>query len=141
MSEFSPSRRRVLKNLVLISGGLCLAAAGGSTLLALSSRKVSSINLDRNVSNSDQVVQPASITIKIVYFGMSTQMTGSKEEYLTLTSPVHLDDVLAKIKREHLVLATMLPVMQIVVNGLPTQDNPMLQDKTEVDLIPIYAGG
>ena len=68
-------------------------------------------------------------------------MTGIKEEYLKLQSPVHLDDVLSYVKQEHVVLAPMLPVMQIVVNGVPTQDNPLLQNKTEIDLIPIYAGG
>jgi nucleotide-binding universal stress UspA family protein/molybdopterin converting factor small subunit len=113
---------------------LWLAALGGSRLLTHSSTK-------EGPKKNGQVVQPISITIKVVYFGMSTQMTGSKEEYLTLASPVHLDNVLTQIKQEHAVLAAMLPVMQIVVNGVPTQDNLLLQDKTEVDLIPIYAGG
>ena len=72
---------------------------------------------------------------------MSIQMTGTKEEYFTLPSPVHLDNVLTQIRRDHVVFATMLPTVQIVVNGVPTQDNPPILDKTEVDLIPVYAGG
>ena len=35
----------------------------------------------------------------------------------------------------------MLPAMQIVVNGEPTQDNLELSNKAEVDFIPVYAGG
>ena len=72
---------------------------------------------------------------------MSTQITGTKKEYLTLESPVYLDNVSTQMEQEHAVLVTMLPLMQIVVNGVQAQDNPMLQDKTEVDSIPIYAGG
>ncbi len=130
-----------MKTLLLIFGGVCLAALGGSELLASSSSKKSSASRDTGSRTGGQVVQLTSITIKVVYFGMSTQITGTKEEYLTLESPVYLDNVLTQIKQEHAVLVTMLPLMQIVVNGVPAQDNPMLQDKTEVDLIPIYAGG
>jgi molybdopterin converting factor small subunit len=140
-SEFNPTRRRSLKTLLLIFGSVCLATLGGSELLASSSSKKSSPSRDTGSSTGGQVVQPASVAIKVVYFGMSIQITGTKEEYLTLESPVYLDNVLTQIKREHAVLVTMLPLMQIVVNGVPAQDNPQLQDKTEVDLIPIYAGG
>jgi len=138
-SESPPSRRSVLKSLLLISGGICVAALGGSSLLGVSSNKEGSQkSVNTNSRNNDQFT---SITIKVVYFGMSTQMTGTKEEYFTLTSPVYLNDILARIKQDHVVLAPMLSIMQIVVNGVPTQDNPLLQDKTEVDLIPVYAGG
>ncbi len=141
-SETRPSRRSALKRLILISGGICLVALGSSALLGFSQgQEGSQENEDNSNDNSKQAVQSGSITIKIVYFGMSTQMTRTKEEYFTLPSPVYLDDVLGQVKQEHVVLAAMLPVMQIVVNGVPTQDNPLLQDKTEVDLIPVYAGG
>ena len=73
---------------------------------------------------------------------MSTQMSGGiKQEYLSLPPPVHLDDVLNQIKEQHTIVPTMIQTMQIVVNGVPTQDNPLLSDNTEVDLIPLYAGG
>ena len=141
-SQISPSRRNALKSLLLISGGLCIAALGGSSLLGVSSTKEGlQKSVDTNSGSKEQVDHSTSVTIKVVYFGMSTQMTGTKEEYFTLPSPVHLDDVLAQIKQDHIVLATMLPTMQIVVDGVPTQDNPAIQDKTEVDLIPVYAGG
>ena len=72
---------------------------------------------------------------------MSIQKTGTKEEYFKLPSPVYLNDLISQVKQEHAVFATMLPTMQIVVNGVPTQENPRLPDNTEVDFIPVYAGG
>ena len=113
--------------MLLISGGLCTAALG---MRILSSGEV-----------SQQNGRATPTTIKVVYLGMSTLMNGTKQEYLTLASPAHLSDVLSQIKQEHANLATMLPAMQIVVNGVPTQDNPLLPDNTEVDLIALYAGG
>ena len=68
-------------------------------------------------------------------------MTGTKEEYFKLPSPVYLDDLISRIKQMHAVFVTMLPTMQIVVHGVPTQENPQLPDNTEVDFIPVYAGG
>ena len=85
---------------------------------------------------------PANYTIKVAYFGFETiQTTGTAEEYLTLPAPVFLQDVLSKIEGEHVVLAAMLPLMGITINGVPTYGNPRLENNSEVDFIPIYAGG
>ena len=96
-------------------------------------RSASTIDSRTNISDP--------VTIKVVYFGMSDQMTGTKEEYFTLQTPAFLQDLISLIEQRHVVFATMLPTMQIVVDGVPTQDNPQLQSKTEVDFIPLYAGG
>lgn len=81
-------------------------------------------------------------TIKVVYFGFQTvQTTGTTEEYLTLQAPVFLQDILSRIKQEHVVLAAMLPIMAITINGIPADGNPQLANNSEVDLIPLYAGG
>jgi|SRR5579862_3990204 len=124
-SESSPTRRSVLRNLLFVSAGISLMVLGATSVLGSSSSKE----------------DPESITIKVVYVGMSTKMSGIKEEYLVLPSTAHLDDALAQLKQEHSVLSAMLPAMQIVVNGVPTQSNPILQDQTEIDMIPIFAGG
>jgi hypothetical protein len=127
VSEDRLTRRTALKSIFLISGGLCIAALGVRSL----------------ISNSDKLspTQSSAVTIKIVYLGMSSQTGGIKQEYLAFASPVYLNDVLTKIKEEHTNFSLMISRMQIVVNGVPTQDNPKLSDNTEVDLIPVYPGG
>lgn len=122
-SENNQSRRAALKNILLISGAFCVAALGVQ-------------RFSMGVSHAAAIVN-----VKVVYVGMSTQTSGIKQEYLALPSPAHLDDVMSKIKENHSSFAEMLPLMQIVVNGVPTQGNPLIDDNTEVDFIPTYAGG
>jgi molybdopterin converting factor small subunit len=121
------TRRTALKSIVLISGGLCIAALGVRSFISSSDKQ--------------SPTQSSAVRIKVVYLGMSSQTGGIKQEYLTFTSPPYLNDVLAKIKEEHTNFSLMISRMQVVVNGVPTQDNPKLSDNTEVDLIPVYPGG
>jgi molybdopterin converting factor small subunit len=154
----------VLKTIVLVSAGATLAILGGSEILANSSNvkltprgqnKGGTLHLIANITNSS-TVSDSSLTVsngaatakdstyidaKAVYFGMSAQMTGTKQEYFRLQAPAHLQDLVSQIERKHVVFATMLPTMQIVINGEPTQDNSQLPDNAEVDFIPAYAGG
>ncbi len=115
-----------MKKMLLISGGLCVAALG----------------MQRFISSGEVLgTQSTQISVKVVYLGMSTQMGGIKSEYLTLPSPAYLNDVLSLIKQNHANFAPMLPRMQVIVNGVPTADNPRLSNDTEVDLLPMYPGG
>ena len=95
--------------------------------------------------NSDSTALGSALpdyTIKVAYFGFQTvQTTGTTEEYLTLPAPVFLQDVLSRIKEEHVVLAAMLPIMSKVINGIPATGNPQLANNSEIDLIPLFAGG
>jgi len=127
VSEDRLTRRTALKSILLISGGLCVAALGVRGFISTSEKQ--------------SPTQSSSITIKVVYLGMSSQTGGIKQEYLTFATPVYLSDVLAQIKQEHSNFALMISRMQVVVNGVPTQDNPKLSDNAEVDLIPVYPGG
>ena len=72
---------------------------------------------------------------------MSVQSTGTKQEYIVFPAPVFLNDILARIKQEHVVLVPMLSTMAIVINGTPAEGNPKLANNDEIDLIPTYAGG
>ena len=152
------TRREALKGIFLAS------AAGAFVLFATSNsfsyfsksspnektRHISPANSE-NVSTSEigtyassissQSSTSVNVTIKVVYFGMSYQMTGTKEEYFTLQTPAFLQDLISLIDQKHVVFATMLPTMQVVVDGVPAQGNPQLQDKNEVDFIPLFAGG
>jgi len=159
MSEVSPgfgaTRRDALKKILLVSVASCAALLGTFEIVG-SSSKVKSQN-DRvteqtetsqsqtSVSSnttSDPATAPINYTIKVAYFGFQTvQTTGTSEEYLTLPAPVFLQDVLEKIKEEHIVLAAMLPIMAVTINGVSAEGNPQLSNNSEVDIIPIYAGG
>jgi len=156
--EINVSRREALKRIFLVSAGASVVLLGASEILGhvsnaksaprVQSSETSTVNLgDSSVSTaatSSTILQTSASTfstIKAVYFGMSVQMTGTKEEYFSLNDPVFLQDLISQIKQKHAVFATMLPTIQVVVNGEPTQDNPQLSDKAEVEFIPVYAGG
>jgi hypothetical protein len=163
------SRREALRKILLISAAAGVVLLGGTELLNSISKSKSQTNpkakqigttadQSQKISNTSSastsstmavtndsptfVDGPGNYTIKVAYFGFETiQTTGVAEEYLALPAPVFLQDVLSKIEGEHVVLAAMLPLMGITINGLPTYGNPQLENNSEVDFIPIYAGG
>jgi molybdopterin converting factor small subunit len=153
--EQNPDRRNLLKTIVLIAVGVGIAGLGTTSYLELlkgsksppSKQSVSS--LPNSVTNIDTVANTSTtnnenstyVTIKVVYFGMATQSTGTKQEYFVLQSPVYLENLLSQIKQKHVVAGPMLTTMQIMIDGNPTQGNPQLMDHDEVDFIPILAGG
>ena len=111
--------------MLLISTAGCVALLGGSIFSSASKAKPQNF-----------------YTIKIVYFGFETvQTTGVNEEYLTLPTPVFLEDALSQVKEKHVVLAAMLPTMAISINGIPANGNPQLSNNSEIDFIPTFAGG
>ena len=162
------TRREALRKILLISAGTCVALFGVSEIIGsisklrsqngskvtqtkitamqnetlsttnTSSPSTAAIAIDRSLAISAL----SNYTIKVAYFGFQTiETTGVTEEYLALSSPVFLQDVLSQISEEHVVLAAMLPIMAITVNGIPVYGNPQLANNSEVDFIPIYAGG
>lgn len=122
------SRRDALKGISILSVSAALILIAGSKIRSGSAT---------NKKN------PTYIETKAVYFGMSVQMTGVKEEYFKLETPAHLQSLLSQIQSKHEVFVTMLPTMQIVIDGNPStpQDNPILQNNSEVDFIPVFVGG
>ena len=153
------TRREVIRNILLVFAGACFALLGASRLIASKSPDVSNADPLQTQSKSQTnytrtgitstgtndsksaVNSGAYYTIKVVYFGMSIQTIGIKQEYLVLPSPVFLYDILARIKQKHAALSAMIPSMQIIVDGIPAENNLQLQDNDEVDLIPIFSGG
>ena len=151
------TRREALTGIFLVSAG-ALVLLTASDVLGYFKRSALSVQTSRispatpesvnttviatsasSITSQTNTLSP--VTIKVVYFGMSDQMTGTKEEYFTLQTPAFLLDLVSQIKQKHAVFATMLPTMQIVIDGVPAQGNPQLQNKTEVDFIPLFAGG
>ena len=81
------------------------------------------------------------IEIKVDYILMA-QYIDSTEEYFALQSPATLSALLSAVSEKHPIISTMIPSMQILLDGIPTfQFNAALKDGDEVDFIPIIAGG
>ena len=148
------TRRESLRKILLVSVGIGSALVGVFAMLEPhnnSKQRQTEIQGVQSQTISSQIVtqsstsiapEPSNYDIKVAYFGFLTeQITGTSEEYLTLPTPVHLQDVLTQIGQEHPVLTAMLPTMSVVVNGIAESGNPQLTNDTEVDLVPTFAGG
>jgi molybdopterin converting factor small subunit len=83
----------------------------------------------------------AGITIRVVYFGMPTGVTGTKKETVTLSNPAYLADLKAALVNSHPSLKEMLPTMLFLVDGVSANGNPQLQNDVEVDILAQIAGG
>ena len=93
---------------------------------------------------SQALVQSASatgITVRVVYFGMPLAVTGTKKEMVALSNPAYLSDLKVELVSAHPSLRAMLPTMLFLVEGLPANGNPQLQNDVEVDVLPQLAGG
>ena len=133
MKDNVQSRRGFLRWAICAAIGSGLFLAAGITLsdLEQSSRSTSSMSSTDN----------SFIEIKVVYLLMA-QYINTTEEFFVLQSPATLSALLSAVSERHLILSTMIPSMQILLDGIPTvQFSAALKDGDEVDFIPIVAGG
>jgi len=114
-----------------IGSGLFLATGTALSDLLQSSRSTSSMSSTDN----------SFIEIKVAYLLMA-QYIDTTEEYFALQTPATLSALLGAVSEKHPILSTMIPSMQILLDGIPTvQFNAALKDGDEVDFVPIVAGG
>ena len=133
MKDNVQSRRGFLRWAICAAIGPGLFLAAGITLsdLEQSSRSTSSMSSTDN----------SFIEIKVAYLLMA-QYINTTEEFFVLQSPATLSALLSAVSERHLILSTMIPSMQILLDGIPTvQFSAALKDGDEVDFIPIVAGG
>ena len=145
------TRRRFVKNMIFGSAALLAFAAGvyvvpsGAVHSETSKQSPSSANDSATGSEAIGVqIQPsnqAEISIRVVYFGMPTSITGTKQETVRLSSPAYLSDFKTAITVLHPALKAMLPSMLILVDGISAIGNPPLQDRCEIDVLAAAAGG
>jgi len=127
------SRRGFLRWAIHATIGSGLFLAAGITLgdLLQSSRST------RSTGSTDN----SFIEIKVAYLLMA-QYINATDEYFALQSPATLSALLSAVSEKHPILSTMIPSMQILLDGIPTvQFNAALKDGDEVDFIPVVAGG
>jgi molybdopterin converting factor small subunit len=72
---------------------------------------------------------------------MPLAVTGTKKEMVALSNPAYLSDLKVELVSAHPSLRAMLPTMLFLVEGLPANGNPQLQNDVEVDVLPQLAGG
>ncbi len=148
-------RRRALKTIAIIAaagtGAALLGAAGlfelfagdgvKSSLTGTPNSSYATVNQTGQNTSVQSNVSRTFQTIKVVYFGMAIQSTGTRQEYVSLPTPAYFQDLLSEIRDRHVVLGPMLSTMQVVINGNPVEGNPILNNNDEVDFIPVFAGG
>jgi hypothetical protein len=85
-------------------------------------------------------IRPPPTRVKVVYFQME-QSLDTSQEYFQMGSPAYLPDLLPLVTKKHPSLAPMLPMMQILIDGVSAQGMTALSDGSEVDFIPVFGGG
>jgi hypothetical protein len=152
--QASPSqgitRREAIRKTGLVVAGLCIASIGGAALIGVFDEKLTRstlTNTSDESSNASAIVAmnapltSAFVTVKVVYFGMSTQTGGVKQEYITLTNPAHLEDAISVVTSRHPAIIPMIGGMQIMIDGNSTEPDQLLANKDELDFIPLLPGG
>jgi molybdopterin converting factor small subunit len=140
-------RRAALRIVGMIVAGATISAVGGSALLGSLANKsatsTSSVGSQGYSSSSASATDTSNsyLTVKVVYFGMSRQTIGTREEFLDLRNPAFLKDALYSLTQKHTSLIPMLGAMQIVIDGNPAEPDQQLMNGDEIDFIPVSPGG
>jgi len=135
-----PSRRKLLKTLVMVAAGGCVAILGSGLL-----RSVPSYQSDAPASAFSTVTRAQDTgsysRIKVRYFQMSSTLPGISEEYFIIPNPVTYGQLLSAVVAAHPVLATMMSSMLVLVDGAVAKAGTALKEGDEVDFIPAMSGG
>ncbi|MGO9644922.1 MAG: MoaD/ThiS family protein [Candidatus Bathyarchaeia archaeon] len=81
------------------------------------------------------------IQIRVLYFGQARELSGTLEEFLSLPSPLYLDQAFSAIVRAHPQLEGIRHSLSVLVNGRSVADKIELKDGDRVALMPPVAGG
>lgn len=134
-SEQKYTRRRVLTILLLGTAGLGLGAFGGFEILPVALNKKSDESALKTSPSSPQ------ITIKVLYLGMPYGAVNVNSENIAMRPGSYLSELIGLLDKEHPALAKMGSTMQVLLNGMAPDGNPILRDGDEVDFLPFTAGG
>jgi len=81
------------------------------------------------------------IRVRVLYFGQARELSGTPEEFLSLPSPLYLDQAFSAIARVHPKLEGIRHIVTVLVNGRSVADKIELNDGDRVALMPPVAGG
>jgi len=132
------TRRQFLRRAIM-------AAAGTGVLLVAGD--LAKASLIQDVSTTGSAVpyespnsQASLIAVKVDY-SLMAQLSGETEEDFVLQSPATLQDLIDTVIVRHPSLATMMPLMLILLDGIPAKPTAQLKDGDNVQFIPLAAGG
>ena len=80
------------------------------------------------------------VTVKIRYYGMTTDIAGTREEELSLAGR-SVRDLLAEVRRRHPELGPVLKSSRVAVGNELARDETEFRGGETVALLPPVAGG
>jgi len=113
----------------------------------LSLRRTDTGSQNQGATESQSVMEGAGsgqiayARVKVRYFQMSSTLPGVTVEYFVLSSPASYSELRAAAIASHPALASMMPKMTVLVDGVVAKSDTPLQNGDEVDFIPTMAGG
>jgi molybdopterin converting factor small subunit len=137
-----PTRREALGKMLLITAGASAGLLGASGLLVfLSQGHQAQSSANKRPSPSAQPASHAQLflNIKVYYVGMAN-LIGTSMENLQISAPASLSELIAKVCQEHPAFQTMSS-MQILLNGMAAQGNPILKNGDTVAIMTTMVGG
>lgn len=142
MSQSKPTRRKAL-GMMLIAASASVGFLGTSGLLIFlrNDRPSRSKDVTLPDANTQQppVASETMLSITVSYVGM-TSLVGTTKQNIEIPAPAHLSDVISELCKEHPILQTMTS-MQILLNGVAPEGNPMLRNGDQVALLAVMVGG
>ena len=138
-----PSRSRALKAMAIAVVGGCAAFAGSGLLpFPRINTDIQSQAKESQTSSQATASDQTSFTrVRVRYFQMSSALPGVTEEYFVLPSPAIYSALRGAVTASHPALASMVPGMLVLVDGVVAKDDTQLKNGDEVDLIPTMTGG
>lgn len=113
-----------------------MAILGASGLVIFLSRRPAVEQAPKAIAANDETT---SISIKVVYAGM-TNALGTSEETVLVPPSTTLSGLVSRVCEEHPVLQSMAS-MQILLNGTAPGGDPVLSNGDEVIILSTMAGG
>jgi molybdopterin converting factor small subunit len=135
-----PSRRKMLKALVVVAAGGCVAFLGSGLLRSMPSNQNDTSTSAPSTVMPGQGGSPYS-RIKVRYFQMSSTLPGVSEEYFIIPNPATYGQLLGAVVAAHPVLAAMVSSMLVLIDGAVAKAGTALKEGDEVDFIPAISGG
>jgi len=81
------------------------------------------------------------VKVALVYMGQAREVTGTKEEELTLEAPAKIEQAISQAITAHPKLSELKETLKLLINGQWATQNAELKDGDRVTLLPPVGGG
>ena len=83
----------------------------------------------------------SNVKVALVYMGQAREVTGTKEEELTLEAPAKIEQAISQAITAHPKLSELKETLKLLINGQWATQNAELKDGDRVTLLPPVGGG